>query len=155
MFARKHIGLILWLVVLAMPVTAVAEELFHAAADLAGYVSRYDEGVFERVIRVRIANGYGFVPDDWKSYDGYLAVLDCSTVGDEVWARPGPGHKWERFLIADCSGHASTTYWFNMNGIVAEVDHATFQRWTEAGYKTERGLTIEIRPPGRFYQWLG
>jgi hypothetical protein len=148
LFARKHLALILWLTVLMLPLSAVI------SPDLSGYVSRYNPGVFQQVIRTRIEKGYGYVPDDWRSYDGYLAVLDCGDVGDEVWARPGPGHRWERMLIADCSGHASTTYWFRVNGIVAEVDHATYMRWREAGYWSEKGLTIEIVPVEVFYGFL-
>jgi hypothetical protein len=119
-----------------------------------GYVSRYDAGVMERTIQVRIEHGYGYVPADWQSYDGYLAVLDCATVGQEVWARPGKGYPFERLLIADCAGHASTVHWFTVNGIVGEVDYETFYRWVDAGYMTEKGLTVELRPAGWWYEQL-
>jgi hypothetical protein len=120
----------------------------------AGYVSRYDAGVFQSVIEVRIERGYGYVPPDWQSYDGYLAVLDCSTVGQEVWARPGKGYPFERLLIADCAGDASTVYWFTVNGIVGELDYETFFRWVDAGYMTEKGLTVELRPVEWWYEQL-
>jgi hypothetical protein len=131
---------------------AIAAMTFTFKPTMTGYVAHYGEGVFEEVINVRIENEYGYVPADWQSYDGYLAVIDCAAVGNEVWARPGPGYQWERFLIADCSGDASTTYWFQINRVVAEVDYATYYRWKAAGYHTELGLPIEIVPLEDFYQ---
>jgi hypothetical protein len=120
-----------------------------------GYVSRYDPGVFEQVIQTRIAKGYGFVPQDWREFDGYFAGLDCAAVGREVWARPGVGHRWERLLIADCSGHASTTAWFRRNGVVGEVDYETYTRWRDAGYWAESGMPVQLRGRRWFYRWLG
>jgi hypothetical protein len=95
------------------------------------------------------------VPDDWETgYDGYFAGLDCAAVGQEIWARPGRGYKWERLLIADCSGHQTTTDHFIRNGILGEVDYDTFYRWYNAGYHTERGMPVEIRAREWFYKWL-
>lgn len=130
--------------------------------DMSGYTSRYNPGIFRQVIEWRISVGcdkpsprcYGYSPLDWREYDGYMATLDCADVGKEVYARPGAGWKWERFLIADCSGHESTTRWFNANGIVAEIDHASFMRWKAAGFHTGRGMPIEIRSPEIFYEYL-
>jgi hypothetical protein len=41
-----------------------------------------------------------------------------------------------------------------VNGVVAEVDYATYYRWVEAGYHTEKGLTIEIVPVEVFYGFI-
>jgi hypothetical protein len=75
-------------------------------------------------------------------------------VGKEVWARPGAGYPFERLLIADCAGHTSTVYWFTVNDILGEVDYETFFRWVDAGYMTEKGLTVEVRPVGWWYEQL-
>jgi hypothetical protein len=54
---------------------AIATITFALEPALSGYVARYDEGVFEQVINVRIEQSYGYVPADWQSYEGYLALL--------------------------------------------------------------------------------
>jgi hypothetical protein len=122
-----------------------------------GYVSKYSPGVFERAIGVRIENGYGHVPADWQSYDGYWAGLDCAAAleGVTLYARPGAGYPWERLLYADCSGHQTTTDHFLRDGILGELDWATFERWHAAGYHSEKGMPVELRPVEAFYEWLG
>jgi hypothetical protein len=137
-----------------MTLIAAALTLFSPVQPDSGYVSKYAPGVFEQVIGVRIEHGYGYVPPDWQSYDGYWAGLDCAAVGSELWARPGAGYPWERLLYADCSGHQTTTDHFLRDNILGEVDYETFGRWHAAGYHTEKGMPVELRPVGWFYEQL-
>jgi hypothetical protein len=153
MFVRKHIGLVLWLAVLLLPLSAVADGLF-ATPDWSGYTSRYAPGVFADVIAVKQLNGWGNLPEVVTGFDGYMALETCRYDGQVVWARPGPGRHWESFLVVDCSGSGATSEWMRRNNIVAEIDHDSFMRWYEEGWHTEKGMPIEIVGPEWFYEHL-
>jgi len=79
------------------------------------------------------------LPKDLPDVDGFVAVEDCSRIGDIVYVR-FEGGLWESFLIADCSGSRETSRWMDRNGIGFEVDYATAVRWDTVGY----GADVEI-----------
>ncbi len=58
---------------------------------------------------------------DYENYDGFVAVVDCSLVGEAAWISID-GSPWEHVFIGDCSGHVSTTTWMKRAGILAEID---------------------------------
>lgn len=110
-----------------------------------GWASQYDANVMERVIAVHQAGRTAStLPMNVSSYEVFLAVEDCSLVGREVEIRP-LGGQWELALIADCSGHQSTSEWMTRNNILVEIDHVTAIRWDTVG----RGIKVEIRLPYR------
>jgi hypothetical protein len=109
-----------------------------------GIASQYDAGVMSNVIHTRqTARVSQALPTNLPDVDGYIAVEECDRVGDIVDLRPSHQEEWESFLIADCSGHQSTSNWMQRNNIIAEVDHQTAVRWETVGY----GIEIEIREP--------
>ncbi|RLI90182.1 MAG: hypothetical protein DRO89_06270, partial [Candidatus Altiarchaeales archaeon] len=97
-------------------------------------------GVMDDVIAVRQAGATSMnLPETLPTTDGFIAVEDCSRIGEIVWMRHGGGD-WESFLVADCSGHAETTDWMKRNGICAEVDYETAARWGVVG----RGAEVDV-----------
>lgn len=105
--------------------------------------SQYAPGVMERVIRVRQQPGRTAhtLPAVLPDVDGYVAVMDCSRIGSVVLLRPVGASLWERFLVTDCAGIADGGRdWMLRNGIVAEIDHATAERWDVVGI----GVHVEV-----------
>ncbi|MCZ2112619.1 MAG: hypothetical protein LC131_02020 [Anaerolineae bacterium] len=82
-------------------------------------------------------------PDYWTAAVGYVATTDCAQVGKLIHARPVDAPVWSLLLVADCGGKGDYGLeWMLRNNIVAELDAATFDRWT-AVYG--RPLKIEMR----------
>lgn len=105
-----------------------------------GMASQYAPGVMESVIRTRQAGLTAYtLPADLSQYSVFVAMEDCSMVGDEILIRP-VGGTWERGMITDCSGDAATSAWMIKNGIVVEIDGATAARWNTVG----RGIEVEV-----------
>lgn len=61
------------------------------------------------------------LPQNLPPVDGYIAVLDCSEIGQTRLLRYQD--KTYTVLIADCSGHASTSQWMRNKNVIAEVDY--------------------------------
>jgi len=106
-----------------------------------GMASQYAPGVMDEVVANRqrgitIAD----LPDPLPSVDGFVAVEDCSEIGDIIWLRPEGQGAWESFLVADCSGDQRTSDWMARNNILVEVDYATALRWETVGY----GIAVEM-----------
>lgn len=94
---------------------------------------------------VEARQGWGQLPADVSGYDGFVAVESCNRIGDSIYLyRPGVG--FEHFLVADCSGHASTTRWMRENGILVEVGRRTAERWGVVG---EGGVRVIEFSTGR------
>ena len=104
-----------------------------------GIASQYAPGVMERVVRVRQAGRTARnLPHDLPAVDGFVAAERCADIG-QVWTVMH-GERVERMLVADCSGHASTTQWMRRNRILIEVDGATARRWGVVG----RGAPVTV-----------
>ena len=88
-----------------------------------GFSSRYDPGVFERVIENR--QSWDQLPQNIKDTN-YIALADCDLVGTRVlvcyedcWFA----------LVADCAGIADGgLHWMQTNNIAGEVDYNTAMR---------------------------
>jgi hypothetical protein len=86
-----------------------------------GIASRYDPGVFTRVVLSR--SRWQTLPD--SGFDGYIALLDCSRVGDIVMVCFHNG-KCKPMLVADCAGIADGgAAWMINGGYAGEVDYRT------------------------------
>lgn len=95
------------------------------AEPVTGFLSQYDQGPTDGTLYYRIHESKEVMDYD---YDGYLAVADCSRIGDEAileieYDDYDSGPLW--IAILDCAGHKSTTDWFNEAGIIGEVDYYT------------------------------
>ncbi len=111
-------------------------------------VSQYALGVDLRVIRVRQTPGKTAMtlPAQLPSTDGYLAVMDCSEIGNIWYLQHESSEVIESFLVIDCAGHVETRQWMTRNNIIGEVDYQTAVRWDVVGIgaKVER-ITYEWR----------
>lgn len=92
-----------------------------------GYASRYDAGVFERVIRNRQRDGS--LPQTLPPVAGYAALLDCNRVGDVVVVCTGETEGFSHkhcytALVADCAGIVDGgAAWMHRYNIAAELDY--------------------------------
>lgn len=107
-----------------------------------GWASQYDPGVMESVIGVRQSAGRTSytLPTDLPQVSSFIAVRDCSNIGDVWFIRP-EGGEWERALVTDCAGIADGGLdWMIKNNVVVEVDHETAVRWNTVG----KGKRVQI-----------
>lgn len=87
-----------------------------------GVASRYDPGVFERVVAVR--QRYAQLPAAATDAKRFIALADCSRVGDTVVVCH-EASCWEA-LVADCAGITDGGLrWMLTKGIAGEVDYDT------------------------------
>jgi hypothetical protein len=104
-----------------------------------GTASQYARGVMEDNIRIRQAGRTAHdLPMDITDVDGFIAARECARIG-EIWDVVGP-LGIERFMVADCSGHKSTTSWMLRDSILFEIDYNTAVRWATVG----RGAPVSI-----------
>ena len=59
-------------------------------------ILHYPPGLFERVARVRVRQGYHL-----PKTEGFAAVPDCSRIGQVIWVQVG--QKRARVTVADCA----------------------------------------------------
>lgn len=86
----------------------------------AGYLSAYDERPTLATIAYR--QDTGEIPLSLVDYDGVIAVLDCSRIGQRVLMRAG-GNVY-RLLVFDCAGPPpGGSEWMIANRIVGEVGY--------------------------------
>lgn len=107
------------------------------ALPVPGWASQYGLGVMPRVVVAR--QGWGQLPANLGSYDGFVARPYCDELGDTVYLRREGRLGWERFLVADC-GCPQGRAWMLERGILVEVDFETAARWGTAG----RGVRVEM-----------
>ena len=114
-----------------------------------GIASQYAPGRMAEVIRVRQTRPTAHpLPIELPPTDGYIAVLDCSQIGN-IWHLQHQGVV-ESFLVVDCAGDLATKQWMLRNNILVEVDHATAERWHTVGH----GAQIEVvLPSGRDFPY--
>jgi hypothetical protein len=103
---------------------------------LTGWASQYSPGIMQEVINNRQA--WEQIPEDLSAYDGFVAVLDCAKIGDEVMLKPEHSSTWEKFLVVDCAGEDAVD-WMQSNNILVEVDYSTAKRWNTVG----NGIRVE------------
>lgn len=101
-----------------------------ATANEWGYASAYAPGVMEGVVRVRLDNDWWPValPVDWYTVHGYIAVMDCSRVGQVTTVYVG-GQGY-RVLIADCAGDDGPPERFQEMGVILELDARLWEKFT-------------------------
>jgi len=115
--------------------------------------SQYALGVMPRTVSNQ--QGYGHLPTVLPEVDGYVAAVSCAEIGNIVYLRPQGTLRWEKFLIADCSGHAETTRWMITKGIPYELGGETVKRWGDRLNKdlTRGGIIVEIGEQERMYEF--
>lgn len=101
--------------------------------------SRYGEGVTVATLDARIDMNH-LSMSDVALADGYVAVLDCSRIGEWMVMRSNSGD-WEAFLIFDCASRTDTHTQQFMEHIIAEVDYYTAERWE---FKCLCGWEVEV-----------
>ena len=116
-----------------------------AALAVNGWASAYDIGVMDATVAYRMEHGYWFtVPEyDWYHAAGYVAVNDCTRVGEMATLVDPGGREW-RVLVADCAGpgEGQGADWMTTHNIIVELDAAMWQRLTAAH---GRPLQVELR----------
>lgn len=120
---------------------------------ITGIASQYAPGVMEQVISTRQAGlARATLPAGLPPVAGYVAVIDCSRIGEVVWLRPVGETGWEPFLVTDCANPADgSDVWMTQNGILVEVDYNTAVRWSTVSH----GIAIEMmvrKAPLRRYE---
>jgi hypothetical protein len=93
----------------------------------AGVASQYGPGIMTNVVEYR---------REWHQLPplpavGYIAVDDCSRIGERVWVKHGDDV--EPMVVADCAGDDATRRWMRDNNILMEVDYETALRWDAVG----------------------
>lgn len=81
-------------------------------------LSQYEFGVMPPVVAAR--QGWEQLPADVSHVDGFVAAWDCELIGDTALLSIA-GAEWITVMIADCSGHQSTTRWMKANNIAFEI----------------------------------
>lgn len=114
-----------------------------AALAVNGWASAYSPGVMEATVAARMEHGYWFTepPHNWYQAAGYVAVNDCTRVGEMATLIDPGGREW-RVLVADCGGDDGGSEFMARNNIVAELDAGLWERLTAAH---GRPLRIEVR----------
>ena len=116
-----------------------------AALAVGGWASAYDVGVMDATVAYRMEHGLWFSPPpmDWYQATGYVAVNDCTRVGEMATLIDPGGREW-RVLVSDCGGpgEGQGADWMTTNNIIAELDAGLWQRLTAAH---GRPLRIEVR----------
>ena len=119
-----------------------------AALAVGGWASAYAEGVMDATVAARMEHGYWFTepPHDWYQAAGFIAVNDCTRVGEMATLIDPGGREW-RVLVADCGGAEVNggAAWMTRNNIVAELDAGLWARLTAA---QARPLRVEVRYDG-------
>ena len=86
-------------------------------------------------VAARMEHGYWFTepPHDWYQAAGFIAVNDCTRVGEMATLIDPGGREW-RVLVADCGGAEVNggAAWMTRNNIVAELDAGLWARLTAA-----------------------
>lgn len=108
-----------------------------------GWASAYAEGVFEATVEYRMEHGLWFTPPpyDWYQVAGYIAVNDCTRVG-EMATLIDPGGNEHEVLVSDCGGSDGGSAWMSANNIVAELDWKLWQRLSK---KYPLPIWLELR----------
>lgn len=99
-----------------------------------GYASQYSANVMRDTIKARVSMGH-IAQDDVRAADVYIAVIDCSRLGEMGWIAVNDNAP-EIYIVVDCARRDDgdgTRSWMEQNNIIAELDHRTAVRYGVAG----------------------
>jgi len=108
-----------------------------------GRASQYAEGVMDRVIENRIA--WEQIPKDLDKYAGFIAVRDCSNVGEEYYLYHPALSRPVLVLATDCASKSdrqsdtdlrSGYEWMLDGNILVEMDYDLAERLGTVGEMT-------------------
>lgn len=108
----------------------------------------------ERTIKVRQSGRTAHtLPQKLPEVFGYVAVADCSKIGEMLYLRPKGGKIWYRFLIVDCaskidrriSDGLSGYQWMKQKGVIVELDYNSYLKFFGTRLKTR--ATVETGIP--------
>jgi hypothetical protein len=118
---------------------------------LVGTASQYSPFLMEKVVARQ--QSYGNLPEDLPAVDGFIAVEDCREVG-EIWGvRPVGDGRWNRVMVADCSGHTETSSWMKRNNIPMELGWPLVEAF---GGERGKGIRVEyVRFDPRILMGMG
>lgn len=88
-----------------------------------GWLSAYDIEPTIGTLVYRLENG-----DIEPGHDVYLAVADCSRIGETGTITIGAGPLLD-YQVFDCLGDDAEYNWMDAEGYIAEVDYFTWQRY--------------------------
>ena len=132
----------LWLLGLVGLAVLVAPET-RATGEEWGYASAYAPGVMGEVVRYRLDNDVwrNEPPIGWYTAHGYVAAMDCSTVGEMRTLVDVKGREY-RVLVADCAGDDGPADRFSRDNIIVELD---WNLWTRLVDEHGRPLEVGLR----------
>ena len=106
-----------------------------------GYASAYAPGVFREVVYHRLENRLwrNIPPSRWIYADGYVAVMDCSRVG-EMAVMVVDEQRYD-VLIADCAGADGPIDRFEKMGVILEMDWELWEKHKAHGVPLRVGLS--------------
>lgn len=87
-----------------------------------GILSQYAEGVMPHVVDAR--QSWNQLPEDLSGIDGFVATWDCDLIGQTALLSIETPLGWSNYqtvVIADCSGHQSTTDWMISQNVIFEI----------------------------------
>ena len=103
--------------------------------------SRYDLSPTVHTLEARLDIGH-ITPEQVQSADGFVAVGDCSRIGEWVYVRSLHAAEWLRMLVFGCAGDAESAAF--MERAAVEVDYWTAQAW---GFTCECAWPVEVVIP--------
>lgn len=83
-----------------------------------GILSQYEVGIMPDVVVAQ--QEWERLPMDLSHVDGFVAAWDCKRIGDTALLSID-GQEWITVMVADCSGHQSTTDWMIANDVIFEI----------------------------------
>ena len=127
----------------------MANAMLILAVVATGVASQYGPGRMESNIAIRQAGLTSKnLPNTLPAVHGYVAGRYAEDIGKIVYIRPVEctDCRFERFLIADCSGSEETLRWMLDGDILFEFDYNSVLRWESLLDRNliERGIKIEV-----------
>lgn len=104
-----------------------------------GVASRYDEIPTKATLELRIEWGH-ITPKQLKTADSFIAVQDCSRIGETVYFAPVGGEVHEA-VVFDCATRGDAVTADFMQHVEFEVDYYTAQFW---GFDCECGYPVWV-----------
>jgi hypothetical protein len=90
------------------------------APPISGTFSHY--GIMPTIGTIQYQQEMGRLPLDLSPYDGVIAVLDCSLVGQEAWISVEDSD-WLSVIIFDCAGDTETVEWMKSGNVIGELSY--------------------------------
>ena len=115
-----------------MLTSVIISILISLASVQTGWASQYQSYILMDAT-VEARQEWGQLPQDLSYWDGFVATESCAHIGKTAWIRitdVSPMNKdsakshhrwqWHPYMVADCSGHTSTTNWMIRDNILVE-----------------------------------